>query len=54
MADSRTIKYITVAVWVVAAVVIAGLVFVRGPLPKVAPATTTGTLPIMYEFSSDS
>lgn len=54
MADSRVIRTATIAVWVVAAAVIVGLVFMKGAVPTPTLAPTTAGLPIMYEFSSQS
>jgi hypothetical protein len=54
MADSRIIRNVTIAVWVVAAAVIVGLVFMKGAGAAPTLAPTTAALPIMYEFSSQT
>jgi uncharacterized membrane protein len=55
MARDRTIRIVTIAVWVVAAVVVVGLAFVKSNTPTVGNLRVAGgALPVVYEFSTDS
>jgi hypothetical protein len=55
VADDRTIRIATIAVWVLAAGVLVTLAFMRGTAPRLAPtAFAAGAHPIVYEFSTDS
>lgn len=55
MAEGRTLRVITIAVWVLAALVLVGLAFVRGTLPTLSPVSSaSGAHPVVYEFSTDT
>lgn len=54
MADNRTLRNVTIAVWVVAGAVVLGLAFMKGTTPTPVLSTAAGARPVMYEFSSQT
>jgi hypothetical protein len=60
MTDSRTVRSVTIAVWVLAVGALVALAFVRAPQVqqisdvKTDGAVLAGALPIVYEFSTDT
>jgi hypothetical protein len=60
VADQRTIRNLSIGVWVVAALILVGIAFVRAPqtqsvsnLAKTG-APLSGARPVVYEFSTET
>lgn len=58
MSDPRTIRNISIGVWVLAALILVGIAFVRAPQAQTVStlarngAVLSGARPVMYEFST--
>lgn len=54
MSDNRTLRNVTIAVWVVTGAVVLGLAFMKGTTPVATLSTAAGGRPVMYDFSSQT
>ena len=60
MSDPRIIRNLSIGVWVLAALILVGIAFVRAPQTQAVStvakngAIQSGARPIMYEFSTET